>query len=172
MGQHQYLPWAGRLLNPGRCTCRGRCLCSQRPLRQAARSQLAASPGRDPALPPAAAMPRRPSPSSALRRRRSAATGRSRSRSSVAGSRRAVADDPVDGFPVTLREWLYEQHTLFEGYPPLPGGWIRVWSRSVNQPYYVYLLCNPPITTADLRDVLRPVPSVALPGGRPRPSSL
>ena len=73
-----------------------------------------------------------------------------------------------DGFPETLRGWRDEQHILFEGYPPLPHGWIRAWSRSVNRPYYVYLLCDPPTTTADLRDVLPPVMNGALPGVQTR----
>lgn len=46
------------------------------------------------------------------------------------------------GIPSTVEEWTEHQGFFFEGHPPLPPGWIRVWSKSRNREYYVRLADN------------------------------
>ena len=59
------------------------------------------------------------------------------------------------GFPQTIRDWIEQQAHLFEGYPPLPPGWIRVWSRTHNLPSYLYVPDGLRTATTDLYEVLR-----------------
>merc|ERR1712151_777802 len=41
------------------------------------------------------------------------------------------------GMPSTVKEWIEHQELFFQYHPPLPTGWIRVWSKSKNAPYFV-----------------------------------
>merc|ERR1712066_668229 len=40
------------------------------------------------------------------------------------------------GIPQTIDVWASHQHMFFEGWPPMPANWIRMWSRSKNCVYY------------------------------------
>ena len=42
----------------------------------------------------------------------------------------------IHGWPSIIDEWRIHQDLFFPGYPALPQGWIRIWSRSKNQEYY------------------------------------
>mmetsp|Transcript_83439 Transcript_83439/g.202332 ORF Transcript_83439/g.202332 Transcript_83439/m.202332 type:complete len:786 (+) Transcript_83439:684-3041(+) len=39
--------------------------------------------------------------------------------------------------PTDIESWAQVQELIFQGHPPLPPGWIRVWSRSQDREYYV-----------------------------------
>lgn len=41
--------------------------------------------------------------------------------------------------PRTLQEWTDVQDVVFAGWPQLPPGWVRIWSKSQNSEYYLRL---------------------------------
>eukprot|EP00933_Yihiella_yeosuensis_P079724 TRINITY_DN9309_c0_g4_i1.p1 TRINITY_DN9309_c0_g4~~TRINITY_DN9309_c0_g4_i1.p1 ORF type:complete len:401 (+),score=95.90 TRINITY_DN9309_c0_g4_i1:99-1205(+) len=45
----------------------------------------------------------------------------------------------VGRYPQVIDDWANYQEHIFGGFPPLPPGWIRVWSNSRSSEYYVRL---------------------------------
>jgi len=41
------------------------------------------------------------------------------------------------GFPETVEEWEAVQDTVWEHHPPLPRGWLRVWSKNSRETYFL-----------------------------------
>ena len=43
----------------------------------------------------------------------------------------------IHGFPSNIEEWEKMQRLIWPDHEALPAGWIRVWSRSRGQEYYL-----------------------------------